>query len=172
MTRREKWITEIASKFKPQPQYLIPILQFIQSKEGFLLLDGMQAAARFLRMSESKVYGVASFYSQFYFSPRGRNTLTVCRGTACHVRGSGRLLNDVQKHLGVEPGQATEDLSFSLETVACFGACALARVVVLNGQVHRQQTPVSLRRLVDRTRAAGKIKTTSKRKKNARKRSR
>ena len=132
----------------------------------------MQAAARFLRMSESKVYGVASFYSQFYFSPRGRNTLTVCRGTACHVRGSGRLLNDVQKHLGVEPGQATEDLSFSLETVACFGACALAPVVVLNGQVHRQQTPVSLRRLVDRTRAAGKIKTTSKRKKNARKRSR
>jgi NADH-quinone oxidoreductase subunit E len=146
--QQSQWIEKIGKNFEPKPQYLIPILQFIQSDAGYLFPEAMQAAARYLRISESKVYGVASFYAQFYFEPRGKNTLTVCRGTACHVRGSGRLLREMESALGVKPGEATEDMSFSLETVACFGACALAPVVVINDQVYRQQTAVSLKKIV------------------------
>jgi len=149
---REKWEQKIAARFESRPQFLIPILQFMQSEEGYLRPEAMQAAARYLHIPESKVYGVASFYAQFYFEPRGKNTLTVCRGTACHVRGSGRLLSEMENLLQIKPGQTTDDLSFSLETVACFGACALAPVVVINEQVHRQQTPASLKKLVQDTR--------------------
>jgi NADH-quinone oxidoreductase subunit E len=157
---REKWIAELASKFEPQPQYLIPILQYIQSREGYLLPDGMRAASRYLHLPLSKVYGVASFYSQFHFEPRGRNTLTVCRGTACHVRGSARLVDDMCKHLGTHPGGTTADLSFSLETVACLGACALAPTAVINDTVHGRQSAASLKQLVDLTR--GKDKSAGK----------
>lgn len=143
-----QWIEKIGNNFESKPQYLIPILQFIQNEAGFLAPEAMQAAARYLRISESKVYGVASFYAQFYFEPRGKNTLTICRGTACHVRGSGRLLREMESALNVKPGEATGDMSFSLETVACFGACALAPVVVINEQVHRQQTAASLKKMV------------------------
>ncbi|HUU02109.1 MAG TPA: NADH-quinone oxidoreductase subunit NuoE [Myxococcota bacterium] len=167
MTRREKWIAEIASEFEPEPQYLIPILQFIQSKEGFLLPDGMQAASRYLRLPLSKVYGVASFYSQFHFEPRGRNTLTVCRGTACHVRGSARLLDELSKHLGIQPGGTTEDLSFTLETVACLGACALAPTAVINDAVHGRQTAASLKKIVDLARRKGKQASQASRKRGA-----
>ena len=151
--QQSQWIEKIGNNFEPKPQYLIPILQFIQSDAGYLTPEAMQAAARFLRISESKVYGVASFYAQFYFEPRGKNTLTICRGTACHVRGSGRLLGEMESALDVKPGEATEDMSFSLETVACFGACALAPVVVINDQVYRQQTAVSLKKMVGDIRA-------------------
>ncbi len=164
------WPEKIAEKFTPDPRYLIPILQFIQSESGYLSPQAMQAAARYLRISESKVYGVASFYAQFHFEPRGRNKVTVCRGTACHVRGSGRLLADLEKHLGVAAGGTTGDLKFTLETVACFGACALAPVAVVNGRVHGRQSSASLKKLVDAVGAAAKGAGTGrgKRKKPAR----
>ncbi len=144
----KSWLDRISEKFEPRPQYLIPILQFIQGEEGYLPQEAMGAAARFLRVSESKVYGVASFYAQFYFEPRGRHNVTVCRGTACHVRGSARLLAEMEKQLGVKAGGTTRDLEFSLETVACYGSCALAPVVVVDGKVYRQQTAASLGKLV------------------------
>ena len=135
----EKWKKKIARKFESKPQYLIPALQYVQSEEGYLSPEGMSAVSRFLNLSEAKVYGVASFYAQFHFEPRGRNTVTVCRGTACHVRGSGPILADLERKLAVQAGGTTDDLSFSLETVACFGSCALAPVVVANGRVHGRQ---------------------------------
>ena len=144
-----QWIEKIGKNFESKPQYLIPILQFIQSDAGYLAPEAMQAAARYLRISESKVYGAASFYAQFYFEPRGRNKVTICRGTACHVRGSGRLLGDLEKHIGVAAGGTTSDHSFTLETVACFGACALAPVAVVNGRVYGRQTSASLKKIVD-----------------------
>ena len=151
--QQSQWIEKIGNNFEPKPQYLIPILQFIQSDAGYLPEEAMQAAARFLRISDSKVFGVASFYAQFFFEPRGKHILTICRGTACHVRGSARLVEEMEKHLDVEAGGTTEDMSFSLETVACFGACALAPVVVINDQVYRQQTAVSLKKMVGDIRA-------------------
>jgi NADH:ubiquinone oxidoreductase subunit E len=147
-----QWIEKIGKNFEAKPQYLIPILQFIQSDAGFLAPEAMQAAARFLRISESKVYGVASFYAQFYFEPRGKHTLTICRGTACHVRGSARLVEEMEKHLNVEAGGTTKDLDFTLETVACVGACALAPLVVVDKKAHGRQTPTSLKKVVDEIR--------------------
>jgi NADH-quinone oxidoreductase subunit E len=151
----ERWRAKIAGKFDSKPEYLIPILQFVQGEEGYLPPEAMEAAARHLRIPESKVYGVASFYAQFNFEPQGKNKLTICRGTACHVRGSGPLLREMENHLGVEAGRTTPDMSFTLETVACFGACALAPVVVINGVVYRQQTGASLKNLVTATQGSG-----------------
>jgi NADH-quinone oxidoreductase subunit E len=164
------WPEKIAEHFAPDPKYLIPILQFLQAEAGYLSPEAMQSAARYLRISESKVYGVASFYAQFHFEPRGLHKVTVCRGTACHVRGSGRLLGDLEKHLGVAAGGTTEDLKFTLETVACFGACALAPVAVVDGRVHGRQSSASLKELVDAKGAAagGTRARRSKRKKPAR----
>jgi NADH-quinone oxidoreductase subunit E len=87
-------------------------------------------------MSESEVFGVASFYAQFYFTRRGRHTIKVCLGTACHVRGGERILEEVKRELGVESGGTTDDNRFSLERVACFGSCALAPVVVIDKDVY------------------------------------
>lgn len=147
-----QWIEKIGKNFEAKSQYLIPILQFIQSDAGYLAPEAMQAAARYLRISESRVYGVASFYAQFYFEPRGKHILTICRGTACHVRGSARLVEEMEKHLDVEAGGTTKDLDFTLETVACVGACALAPLVVVDKKAHGRQTPTSLKKVVDEIR--------------------
>jgi NADH:ubiquinone oxidoreductase subunit E len=154
-----RWQRKIGNKYQAVQQQLIPILQYVQSEEGYLPPEGIKAVARFLKMPLSKIYGVASFYAQFHFEPRGQNTVTVCRGTACHVRGSARLLQDVQSDLGINPGETSEDLLFSLETVACFGACARAPVVVVNERVHAQQTSASCKKLVAGIRA-GSAKMT------------
>ncbi len=145
----QRWRKKIARKFDPRPQYLIPVLQYVQTEQGYLPPEAMSAAAGYLGISESKVYGVASFYAQFHFEPRGRHTVTVCRGTACHVRGSAPNLRDLEKKLGIQAGETTKDLEFSVETVACFGSCALAPVVVTDAKVHGRQTSSSAARLVD-----------------------
>jgi NADH-quinone oxidoreductase subunit E len=152
---------KIAEHFEPDPRYLIPILQFIQSEAGFLSPEAMQSAARYLRIPESKVYGVASFYAQFRFEPRGKHTVTICRGTACHVRGSRVLLREIEKELGVEAGGTSGDMLFTLETVACFGSCALAPVVVVDGRVYGRQTAASLKKLVGGLRAGARGKRPS-----------
>ncbi len=145
----EQWQGELAGAFEPLKHLLIPMLQHIQHKAGYLPQEAMGATAKFLRVSAAKVYGVASFYAQFHFEPRGRNTVTVCRGTACHVRGSARLLKDVESHLGIEAGSTTEDLQFSVETVACYGSCALAPVVVINDRVLGGQSAATIKGSID-----------------------
>jgi len=150
--QQSQWIEKIGKNFESKPQYLIPILQFIQSDAGYLPEEAMQATARFLRISDGKVFGVASFYAQFFFEPRGKHILTICRGTACHVRGSARLVEEMEKHLDVEAGGTTKDLSFTLETVACVGACALAPLVVVDKKAHGRQTPTSLKKVVGEVR--------------------
>jgi len=114
---------------------ILPVLQNIQRALGYIPRESLPRVAAFLGVPESHVYGVATFYAQFRFSPPGKNTVTVCCGTACHVRGSGRLLRDLEQRLGIRPGETTPDLDFSLDTIACFGSCALAPVVVVNGKV-------------------------------------
>lgn len=148
-TTVEQWEQKLGENFSRESQLLIPALQFVQGEAGYLPPKGMTAVARHLRVSEAKVFGVASFYAQFHFEPRGRNTVTVCRGTACHVRGSGRMLHDIESHLGVEAGGTTEDLQFSVETVACYGSCALAPVVVINEQVMGGQSASVIKGNID-----------------------
>jgi NADH-quinone oxidoreductase subunit E len=101
----------------------------------------MRAAARFLNVPNSDVWGVATFYAQFHLHPQGRHQIKVCEGTACHVRGGQAIVEALEEELGIRPGETTEDLEFSLERVACFGSCALAPVLVVDGKVHGRMTP-------------------------------
>ena len=149
-----EWREEIARRFSSDPGLVIPVLQFIQETAGYLPEPATRAAAEHLRVSASRVFGVASFYSQFHFEPRGAHTITVCRGTACHVRGSGSVLRQLEEHLGVRAGGTTPDLQVTLETVACFGSCALAPVVVGDGKVHGRQTGSQARILADTLRGS------------------
>jgi len=120
---------------------LIPTLQRVQEEYGYIPPETIRPMAARLGLFPSKVQGVVSFYSQFYTEPRGRNVVTVCRGTACHVRGGRGVLRVVQNILGLKDGQTSEDFNFTLETVACLGACALSPVMVVNGQVYGRMNP-------------------------------
>ena len=142
-----QWQKEITAHFEPLPETLIPVLQHVQRKAGYLPREAMTAVSQYLRLSESKVFGVASFYSLFHMKPRGRTQITVCRGTACHVRGSARLLTELENALGIRAGGTTPDMAYSLETVACLGSCALAPIVVKD-KVYGRQTTASVRRLI------------------------
>ncbi len=148
----DEWRNQIASEYDSRPEYLIPILQFIQADAGYLPPESMVAAARHLRIPTSKVYGVASFYAQFNFELQGEHRITVCRGTACHVKGSGRIESEMSGYLNVPPGGTTDDLLFTLESVACVGACALAPVVVVDGEVHAAQSVESVQETIDELR--------------------
>jgi NADH-quinone oxidoreductase subunit E len=120
---------------------LIPILQAVQEQEGFLSQESVLAIGRHLDLPASKVYGVATFYNQFRFTPIGRFHVQVCRGTACHVKGSANVLDAVERDLGVKAGGTTRDGLFSLEVVACIGACGLAPVIAVGGDFHAGVAP-------------------------------
>ena len=127
---------------------LIPILQEVQEAQGYLSQEAVIEIGRHLRLPASKIFGVATFYNQFRFQPLGKNHIQVCRGTACHVKGSAAVLEAVQKELNVTAGQTTRDGLFSLEVVACIGACGLAPVVSINGEFHAGVTPDSIRAIL------------------------
>jgi len=120
---------------------LIPVLQDIQKTLGYITREAMTETARFLNIPESTVYGVVTFYAQFHLTRQGKHRVKVCLGTACHVRGGQAIMEAVEKKLGIKPGETTEDFQFSAERVACFGSCALAPVMVLDGKVHAKMTP-------------------------------
>lgn len=115
---------------------LIPILQEVQEQEGYLSREAVVKIGEHLNLRASKIYGVATFYNQFRFQPLGRYHIQVCRGTACHVKGSLALLERLQRELAIDPGETARDGLFSLEVVACIGACGLAPVISVNGEFH------------------------------------
>ena len=125
---------------------LIPILQGIQTDFGYISEEAVRGVSRFLKVSESQVYGVASFYSQFRFTAPGRNSVKVCLGTACHVRGGQILCDQLVRELGILPGQTTEDRRYDLQRVACLGCCALAPVVAINEDIYSRMTVVLLKK--------------------------
>jgi NADH-quinone oxidoreductase subunit E len=133
-------LDEIISRYSGEHGNLIPMLQEAQEKFGYLPEAVMQRLARFLRLPESTVYGVSTFYAQFKLVPTGKRLVKVCRGTACHVRGGARILREVEKRLGIKPGETSEDFEYTLETVACIGACALAPTMVIDKETHGQMT--------------------------------
>ncbi len=128
---------------------LIPVLQKVQEELGYLSEEAVEEIARFLRMSKSEVYGVATFYAQFRFNRPGEHTIKVCLGTACHVRGGGRILETVERETGIQPGGTTEDYQFSLERVACFGSCALAPVMVVDKSVHGRMATTKVKQILN-----------------------
>lgn len=140
---------DVFSGFKGERGDLIPLLQRIQGRFGFVSEQSTRMISRFLRISESQVFGVASFYSQFRFIEPGRHTIRVCLGTACHVRGASGLAGTVQKRLGVALGETTPDKRFDLQRVACLGCCALAPVVQVDGDIHSRMTSLRLNRVLE-----------------------
>ena len=140
-------LNEILSSYEGREDELIPVLQQVQQVFGYLPEPMMKKIAKFLKLPESTVFGVGTFYAQFKLVPSGRNIIRVCRGTACHVRGGARILREVEKNLGIKPGESTPDLEYSLETVACFGACALAPVTLVNDKVHGRMTKAKVKEI-------------------------
>ena len=133
---------------RSQPHQLIEVLQDVQDQHGYISEEAMRAVSSGLGMPLMDVYGVASFYKAFTLKPRGKNVLTVCTGTACHVRGSKMVLNQATGQLGVTPGEISEDGLFTVEKVNCLGACALGPVVTENGSCHHHMNPGKLRKLI------------------------
>lgn len=128
---------------------LIPILQAIQEKEGYLSEKSVVRVGEYLKLPTSKIFGVATFYNQFRFEPQGKNHVQICRGTACHVLGSATVLSELEKHLKIKAGQTTRDGLFSIEVVACIGACGLAPVISINGEFHAKVTANSMKTIID-----------------------
>jgi NADH-quinone oxidoreductase subunit E len=133
-------LNKILSHYSGQADDLIPILQEAQEQFRYLPREVMQRIAEFLKIPDSAVFAVGTFYAQFRFVPSGRRTVRVCRGTACHVRGGARILREVEKRLGIKPGETTEDMEYTLETVACIGACALAPTMTIDKETHGEMT--------------------------------
>ena len=133
-------LDNVFSRYNKERGNLIPLLQEVQEMFGYLPEETIQEIADFLQLSNSTVYAVSTFYTQFKFTPTGKRTVKVCRGTACHVRGGSQVLREVEKQLGIKPGETTKDLGYTLEMIACFGSCALAPVVVIDNNVYGRMT--------------------------------
>jgi len=144
-------LSEVLSHYSGKKEELIPVLQEAQDRFGYLPRQVMQEIAKFLSLPESTVYGVGTFYAQFKFVPTGKRMVKVCRGTACHVRGGARLLREVEKRLGVKPGETTDNLEYTLETIACFGSCALAPVIVIDKNVYGRMTTTKVGHILANT---------------------
>jgi NADH-quinone oxidoreductase subunit E len=127
---------------------LIQILQDTQEAFGFLPEEELREVAEYAGVPASQVFGTASFYGQFRFSPAGRRKIMVCRGTSCHVRGAPRILEEVEKLLGVKEGETTPDREYTLETVACIGCCGLSPCLMLDNEVHASLTPQKVKEIL------------------------
>ena len=131
-------VAESVALYRKERGPLIAILQQVQERLGYLPKEAIYEMARLLEMPVSEIFGVLSFYAQFRTTPRGRNIVIVCRGTACHVRGAPRILREIENRLSIKENETTPDLEYTLETVACIGACALAPNMVVNKETHGQ----------------------------------
>jgi NADH-quinone oxidoreductase E subunit len=143
-------LDEILESYKNTKGALIPILQKAQHVYGYLPKEVIVHIAKKTATPVSQVYGVTTFYSQFHLNPRGRNIIRVCQGTACHVRGAKSIIAAIEDKLKIKAGQTTEDLAFTLETVACIGACGLAPVLMVNEDTHGRLTTSDIAGILDR----------------------
>jgi NADH-quinone oxidoreductase subunit E len=149
----EDQLAEIFARFEDHKKgALIPILQKIQVHFGYLSPEAITATAKFLKISASDIFGVATFYAQFRFTRPGDHQIRVCLGTACHVRGAELVMDAMERELGIEPGGTTDDFKFGLEKVACFGSCALAPVAVFDEDVYGRMTPAKARETLNKYR--------------------
>ncbi len=150
-------VDEAIRRHPPAREHLISILQEVQGLEGYLSRESIGRIADYLGLPSSKVFGVATFYNQFRLTQPGKIQIQVCRGTACHVKGSLALLDSLKLLLGIDVGQTTKDGLFSLETVACVGGCSIAPVMTANGRFFGRLDKKKLEGLIERFRAAGEV---------------
>ena len=143
-------ITKTLEKHKDAKRdSLIPILQEIQEEQGWLSEDAISEVGSLLNLPVSKIFGVATFYNQFRFQPKGEYHIQICRGTACHVLGSSSVQEEIEKILKIKPDETSNDGLFSLEVVACIGACGLAPVICINGKFHAKVTAKSINEIIE-----------------------
>ena len=134
-------LEQILAKYEGQEGTLISVLQEVQGEFSYVPKEAIEQIADALKLFPSQVYGVVTFYAQFYLTPRGRNTIKVCEGTACHVQGAPAVLSELKTKLGVAAGETTDDLKFNLESVRCLGTCFLAPVVMVNQDYYGKLKP-------------------------------
>ncbi len=145
----EERLVPIFSRYEGKRGVLVSVLQDVQAELGYLPEEAMRAVSKAFHVPLASLYGVASFYTQFYFEPRGKHVIRVCTGTACHIRGAPAIVARLEKTLGIKAGQTTPDLRFTLETVNCVGCCALAPVVVVDERVWRRRDHPRLFRWIE-----------------------
>jgi NADH-quinone oxidoreductase subunit E len=146
---KRETLAEIKKGFKGEQADLIPVLQRIQAIYDYLPRDAIRKTARWLKISENEIYGVATFYAQFRFVPRGEHHLKVCLGTACHVKGGEQMMEVMRRRLMIGPGETTADGRYDLERVACLGCCALAPVVTFDEKTYAQMSVLKLQGILD-----------------------
>jgi NADH-quinone oxidoreductase subunit E len=145
----EEQLQTVFASFKGEKNELIPVLQDVQEELGYLPEEAMKAVARFVRVPESKVFGVATFYARFHLKPRGRHIVRLCCGTACHVRGAKKVADKVKDVLKVSVGETTEDKKFTYEEVACIGACGLAPVMTIDEKTFGKLDPDKTKGIIE-----------------------
>jgi NADH-quinone oxidoreductase subunit E len=144
----------ILERYDRDPANIISILQDLQAKANWLPEEDLRYLCTALDIPLSKMMALATFYKAFSLEPRGKHIVSVCLGTACHVRGGERILGAVERELGIRGGETDEDLQWTVETVGCLGACALGPIVVADGEYHGQMTSVKTTRLLQRIKKA------------------
>ncbi len=150
MSAERERVCEIAAEYEGRRDSLIPMLQDIQSEYNYLPEEALRVLAEQLDLPLIRVYGVATFFKAFSLTPRGKHTVSVCLGTACHVRRAPAVLDELKRRLGIEPGETTEDMQYTLNTVNCVGACALGPIVVVDGEYHGQMSPARVKKVIKR----------------------
>jgi NADH:ubiquinone oxidoreductase subunit E len=148
-------VNDIIDKYRGKKTALISILHDIQDRYHYLPENALKKVARRLEMDLPEIYGVATFYKAFSLTPRGKHVVTVCLGTACHVRQGPKILAEVRRVLGIEPGQTTPDRQFSLNAVNCLGVCAIGPVMVLDGKFFGEMSPMKARRILGKFQKKG-----------------
>ena len=145
----QEFMNEIFKTYLPEKDNLIQILNEIQDKFGYIPELAQKETSKFLKIPMAEIYGVITFYSRFTLEPKGKYTISVCLGTACYVKGSQKIIDRLKERLKIEPGQTTEDGLFSIDQTRCVGACGLAPVFTVNGEVYGKATVKKLDEVLD-----------------------
>lgn len=146
---KDKFLEELLSTYKPEKDNLIQILNKIQEHYGYIPIYIQKELSDFLNIPMAEIYGVITFYSRFSLKPKGKYNISVCLGTACFVKGSQKIMDRLVERLGISPGETTEDGKFSIENTRCVGACGLAPVFTVNGEVYGKATVQTLDKVLD-----------------------
>lgn len=146
---KDEFMKELFSKYKPEKDNLIQMLNEVQEHYGYVPQDAQMGLSEFLKIPMAEIYGVITFYSRFSLKPKGKYNISVCMGTACYVKGSQKILDRLQERLGIVQGETTPDGKFSIEETRCVGACGLAPVFTVNGEVYGKATVQKLDQVLD-----------------------
>ena len=154
MSDIETRVDKIVDRYGGDPSHLLAVLQDIQTEFNWLPQEALKRVSKKMNVPMTRISGLATFYQAFHLEPRGKYVCQVCMGTACHVRGAPRILDELERELDIKAGETTKDMLFSIETVNCVGACAMGPLVVVNGEYHGLMTPAGVQKMVKKFKKA------------------